>query len=56
MRRDRAGDPLDEQLDPEDDLTPPEHSCDDGWLDADAEVLTPCPTCRPHLTTRRNPR
>lgn len=47
MRRDRDGELLDEQPD-----LLPTHRCEDGWLDPDAEVLTPCPVCRPGLALR----
>ncbi len=45
QRRDRTGEPIDPDVP---DVEP--HWCDQGWVDRDADQLTPCPVCKPHLT------
>jgi len=50
--RDRTGEVLDP--DPDDDWTPHEDRCRDGWLREDADGRpSPCLLCRPHLARRR---
>lgn len=36
-----------------DDDPPEPHECDQGWQDADADVLAPCLVCRPWLAPER---
>jgi hypothetical protein len=36
-----------------DDDPPTPHECDQGWKDADADVLDPCLVCRPWLAPDR---
>jgi len=53
MRHDRTGEPIDDE-----DQAPAEHpdatphTCDNGWIDHDADHPRPYPTCRPHLAAR----
>lgn len=40
-RLDRTGEPVDPDQ--------PDHHCDDGWIDRDANPARPCLICKPHL-------
>lgn len=45
LRRDRTGE-LIEVLDD------PVHECEDGWINALSDRVSPCPICRPQLVER----
>jgi hypothetical protein len=38
--------PVDADAEPEADAS---HECDKGWLDRNADVMVPCPRCKPEL-------
>jgi hypothetical protein len=42
MILDRTGEPIEPDEEPE-------HRCDHGWIDRDADHPVPCLVCRPHL-------
>lgn len=54
--RDRDGSLLDHHPLEDDDWTPHEHRCHDGWLGETTDGRPiPCHTCRPWLNTHRQP-
>lgn len=53
-RRDRTGEPIDEDQVLDVDVARHETQCAGGWLPDDAQGRpTPCPVCRPHVAKFR---
>lgn len=54
MRRDRTGEPIEDEPDDQPAAEPDRHSCNGGWLGEDDEGRPrPCLICRPNLARHR---